>query len=106
MWFFSRSHAFLLTNLPATLQSERYIHIANGVTLPVDRTDANTPRIGTVACQLWYVIGYGAIGVRLTFPVDILDILNETHEIRYDELLTESLGDQDDILCYNTGMKE
>lgn len=84
------------------MQSEGNLYITNGITLPVNGTNADTPRIGTVARQLGYIIGHFAISVAFAFPIDILDILNETHKIGYNELLTKSFGYQYNVLSHNS----
>lgn len=93
---------FLIAYLPATLQSEGHFDIAYGITLTIYGANTDTPRLRTIAGQLGYVIGYLAIGITFALPVDFLDILDETHKIRYNKLLAESLGNQNDILSHHT----
>ena len=88
--------------LPATLQSEGYLHIANGITLAINSTDANAPGLWTIAGQLRYIVGYFASGITFTLPINVLDILDKTNKIGYNKLLAEGLGYQHNILGHHT----
>lgn len=88
--------------LAATLQCEWNMNVTNRKALTVDRAHRNTPVVRVDACQLRNVAGDFTIGVALALPVNFLNVLCKTEEIRNDKLMTECTCDENDVRLDDT----
>jgi len=85
----------------AALKSKRYRGVADAESLTVDGAHGNAPVLGIHSSQLRYVRGDFSLGIRLTFPVEVLDMLRKARPVRNYKLVPERSRDQDDVRIYD-----